>query len=285
MESGIRISSWATDDPDAGALRHAKGDGFPFRDILVARTYEPLADAAATLVARALAARLDDVAVIRAEEEALERQARHAALAIVGTPLRRRPARMPGGDPSVLAQRLRIPVVVVPQRCSTADLRAVQSIVCGVRDLADVSCVVAAGALADALDLQLVLVHVCEQTQLRTVGPVLVPPAVPAEATPQDRANARELLSDVAKKAGRAAPGTACPRVLEGPPGHLLCASGRDHRAAMIALTATRHRPLVNALLGSAARHVIRHADRPVLVCPRDLDPALGLVSPSGRSA
>jgi hypothetical protein len=36
-------------------------------------------------------------------------------------------------------------------------------------------------------------------------------------------------------------------------------------------------------LLGSAARYVIRHADRPVLVCPRDLDPAIGLASPSGR--
>ena len=285
MESGIRISSWATDDPDAGALRHAKGDGFPFRDILVARTYEPLADAAATLVARALAARLDEVAVSRAEEEALERQARHAALAIVGTPLRRRPATVPGGDPCVLAQRLRIPVVVVPQRCSTADLRAVQRIVCGVRDLADVSCVAAAGALADALDMQLVLVHAWEQTQLRTVGPVLVPPAVPAEATPQDRAIARELLSEVARRAGRTAPGAACPRVIEGPPGQLLCAAGRDHRAAMIAFTAPRHRPLVSALLGSAARHVIRHADRPVLVCPRDLDPALGLASPSGRPA
>ena len=283
MESGIRISSWATDDPDAGALRHARGDGFPFRDILVARTYEPLADAAATLVARALAARLDDVAVSRTEDEALERQARHAALAIVGTPQRRRSARMPGGDPSLLAQRLRIPVVVVAQRCSTADLSAVRSIVCGVRDASDASCVAAAGALADALDLQLVLVHVWEPTQPTTVGPLPVPPRTFAEATPQDRANARELLSEVARRAGRSAPGAACPRVLEGPPGQLLCATGRDHHAAMIALTATRHRPSVSALLGSAARYVIRHADRPVLICPRDPDPALDLPSQTRR--
>ena len=283
MESGIRISSWATDDPDAAALRDAKGDRFPFRDILVARTYEPLADAAATLVARALAERLRDVAVMRAEDEALERRARHAALAIVGTPLRRRPARVPGGDPCVLAQRLRIPVVVVGQRCSTADLSAVQSVVCGVRDAADVSCVATAGALADALDLQLLLVHVWEQTQQRTVGPLLAPAPAFAEATPQDRAAVRELLGDVARRAGRTAPGAACPRVIEGPPGQLLCAAGRDHRAAMIAVTATRRGPFVSAVVGSAARYVTRHADRPVLVCPRDLDPALDLASPSRR--
>jgi nucleotide-binding universal stress UspA family protein len=283
MVSGIVIRNAATDDPDAAPPRDAKGDGFPFRDILVARTYEPLADAAATLVARALAARLRDVAVIRAEDEVLERQAKHAALAIVGTPLRRRPARVPGGDPCVLAQRLQVPVVVVGQRCSTADLSAVQSIVCGVRDASDVSCVAAAGALSDALDLQLVLVHVWEQTQPRTVGPLLVPAPTFAEATPQDRAAARELLSDVARRADRTAPGAACPRVIEGPPGQLLCAAGRDHRAAMIALTAPRRGPFVTALLGSAARHVIRHADRPVLVCHRDLDPALDLASPSRR--
>jgi nucleotide-binding universal stress UspA family protein len=278
MDSGSGIST------AAAAPVESHGRRFPFRDILIARTYEPLADAAATLVARALAARLRDVAVIRAEEDVLERAARHAALAIVGTPLRRR-TRVPGGDLCVLAQRLRIPVVAVAQRCSTADLSAVQSIVCGVRDTSDVLCVAAAGVLADALDLQLVLVHVWEQTQLRTVGPLLVPPRVSAEATPQDRATARELLSEVARRAGRTAPGAACPRVLEGPPGQLLCAAGRDHRAAMIALRATRHRPLVNAWVGSAARHVIRHADRPVLVCPRDLDPALDLASPSRRPA
>jgi nucleotide-binding universal stress UspA family protein len=283
MESGIRISSWAADDPDAAALRHAKGGGFPFRDILVARTYEPLADAAATLVARALAARLDDVAVSRTEDEALERQAKHAALAIVGTPRRRRSARMPGGDPILLAQRLRIPVVVVAQRCSTADLRAVRSIVCGVRDASDVSCVAAAGVLADALDLQLALVHVWEQPQSRGIGLLPVPPRASAEATPEDRAAGRELLSDVARRAARTTPGAACHRVIEGPPGQLLCAAGRDHRAAMIALTAPRHRPSVSALLGSAARHVIRHADRPVLICPRDPDPALALPSQTRR--
>lgn len=269
----------------AAAPVESTGRRFPFRDILIARTYEPLADAAATLVARALAARLGDVTIIRAEDDVLERQARHAALAIVGTPLRRRPARVPGGNPCVLAQRLQVPVVVVTQRCSTADLSAVQSIVCGVRDNADVLCVAAAGALADALDLQLVLVHVWDQTQPRTIGPLPVPPPVSAEASLQDRATARELLSEVARRAGRTAPGAACPRVLEGPPDRLLCAAGRDHRAAMIALTSTRHRPLVNAWLRSAARHVIRHADRPVLVCPRDLDPALGLASPSRRPA
>jgi nucleotide-binding universal stress UspA family protein len=259
----------------AALLCDAKGARFPFRDILVARTYEPLADAAATLVARALAERLGDVAVIRAEDEILERHARHAALAVVGTPLRRRPAGIAGGDASVLAKRLGIPVVVVPQHCVGADLSGVRSIVCSVRNGSDVISVAATGALADALDLQLVLVHVWDQPQLNTVGPLFVPPAACAEATPQDRAAARELLGAVARRAGRTAPGTACPRIIEGPPGELLCGAGRDHGAALIAVTASLRGPLASAVLGGAARHVIRHADRPVLLCPTDLHRAL----------
>jgi nucleotide-binding universal stress UspA family protein len=108
----------AMDRPEAPAsVRDGTGAGFPFRDFLVARTYEPRADAAATLVARALADRMAGVVVIRAEGESLERQARHAALVVVGSPLRRRrPAGMPGGHASVLVRRLRIPVVVVPRQ-------------------------------------------------------------------------------------------------------------------------------------------------------------------------
>jgi nucleotide-binding universal stress UspA family protein len=257
----------------------AQGTRFPFRDILIARTHEPLADAAARLVARALAERLGDVAVIRAEPEVLDRHARHAALAVVGTPLRRRPASFPGGDPSVLARRLRVPLLVVPQGCRGADLSDTRSVVCGVRDNSNARGVAAAGALADALDLQLVLVHVRQPIQPTAGGPVLMPPAAVAEATPEDRTAARQLLGAVAWRAGRTAPGAACPRVLEGPPGELLCAAGRDHRAALIAVTASRLGPFASAVLGSAARHVIRHADRPVLVCPRDLDPALALGS------
>src|ERR671914_1336802 len=92
------------------------GVGFPFRDFVVARTYEPPADAAATHVALALAERMAGVGVVRAEGESLEEQARHAALVIVGRPSRRRPAGLPGGNASVLARRLRVPVVVVPRQ-------------------------------------------------------------------------------------------------------------------------------------------------------------------------
>jgi len=277
MDPGTVRRPAVMERPGAALPCDAKGGRFPFRDLVVARTDEPLADAAATLVARALAQRLGDVAVIRAEDEVLERHARHAALAVVGTPLRRRPAGMAGGDASVLAKRLGVPVVVVPQRCVGADLSGVRSIVCGVRDRSDVTSVAATGALADALDLQLVLVHVWEQPQLNAVGPLLVPPAACAEATPQDRAAARELLGAVARRAGRTAPGAACARVIEGPPGELLRSAGRDHRAALIAVTASRRGPLASAVLGGAARHVIRHADRPVLVCPTGLHPALGV--------
>jgi nucleotide-binding universal stress UspA family protein len=275
MDPGMVTGPAVMDRPGAALLCAAKGGGFPFRDLVVARTDEPLADAAATLVARALAERLGDVAVIRAEDEVLERHARHAALAVVGTPLRRRPAGMAGGDASALAKRLGVPVVIVPQRCAGTDLRGVRSIVCGVRSSSDVVSVAVAGALADALDLQLVLVHVREQPQLNAAGPFLVPPAASAEATPQDCAAARELVGAVARRAGRTAPGAACARVVEGMPGELLGGAGRDHRAALIAVTASRRGRLASAVLGGTARHVIRHADRPVLVCPTGLHPAL----------
>ena len=265
------------DRPGAALICGVREAGFPFRDIVVARTYEPLADAAATLVARALAARLGEVPVIRAEAALLDRHARHAALAIVGTPRRRRPAGMVGGDVSVLAKRLRVPVVVVPQPCAGADLSGVRTVVCGVRDLADAMSVAAAGALADALDLQLVLVHVWEPRELNAVGPALVPPTASAQPTPQERAAGRELLGAVARRAGRTAPGAACPRLIEGPPGALLCDAGREQHAALIAVTASRRGPLASAVLDGTARHVVRRADRPVLVCARSLDPALGL--------
>ena len=97
-----------------------KGCGvFPFRDFLVARTYEPRADTTAMLVADALADAVGDVAVLRVEA------------------------------------RLGLPVVV--QGRATVELTSTRSIVCGVRDVGDVACVAAAGALADALDLQLIL--------------------------------------------------------------------------------------------------------------------------------
>jgi nucleotide-binding universal stress UspA family protein len=279
MNPSIPRRQAAMDPAGALSVHDVAGVGRPFRDILVARTYEPRADAAASLVAHALAARVADVPVIRAEDEALERQARHAALAVVGTPSRRRPAGMPGGDPSTLAERLRIPVIVVPARSVGAELTGARSIVCGVRDRADIHCAAAAGALADALDLQLVLVHVCDQARPATVGSLFMPATALAETTPEDRATARELLGTVAHLAGRTAPGAACPRVLEGPAGDGLDRAGRGERAAIVAVSASRRGPVASAVFGSTARHVARRADRPVLICPRRPDRALRLDS------
>jgi len=59
------------DRPEQASVRDVTGAGVPFRDFLVARTHEPRADAAATLVARALADRVPGVVVIRAEGELL----------------------------------------------------------------------------------------------------------------------------------------------------------------------------------------------------------------------
>ena len=264
------------DRPEAASAGDVTGAGFPFRDFLVARTYEPRADAAATLVARALADRMRGVVIIRAEGESLERQARHAALVVVGSPLRRRPAAMPGGNASVLVRRLRLPVVVVPRQVGV-DLTGLRSVVCGVRDSHDTTSVVAAGALADALDLQLVLVHVWDEPAVNAPRPLVFAPGTFDAARPRAPAAVRALLGDVASRAGRRAPGAACLRVIDGAVGETLCRAGVDERAALVAVTASRRGPFASALLGSVARHVTRHADRPVLVCPRQPDPALRL--------
>lgn len=279
MDPGIPRRHAATNVPGALSAHDVEGVGLPFRDILVARTYEPRADAAASLVAHALAARLGDLPVIRGEGEALEPQARHAALVVAGSPSRRRPAGMPGGDPCALAERLRVPVIVVPARSVGADLTGSRSIVCGVRDRADIHCAAAAGALADALDLQLVLVHVCDTARPTTVGSLFMPGTALTETTPEAHATARELLGSVACLAGRTAPGAGCPRVLEGPAPQCLDRAGRDERAALVAVSASRRGPVASALFGSSARHLSRRADRPVLICPRRPDRALRLHS------
>lgn len=249
---------------------------FPFLDFLVARTYEPRADAAAILVAEALAQAVGDVAVVRVEDEALDHAARHAALVVVGTPARRRAPDMPGGDASQLAARLGIPVVVVPQDRATVDLLSTRSIVCGVRSVASTPCVIAVGALADALDLQLVLAHVRSHVSVPVAGGANVPAASSIQLA-QDRADARELLGDVARRAVRAAPGASCPRLASGTAADELCRIGIDERAALIAVAASGGGRLASAIRRSVARDLVRQADRPVFVWPRQPNPALTL--------
>jgi nucleotide-binding universal stress UspA family protein len=135
---------------------------------------------------------------------------------------------------------------------------------------------VAVGALADALDLQLVLVHVWDEPVAAAPAPLVLSPGPFDTARPRNLAAIRELLGDVARRAGRSRPGAACLRVIDGPVGETLCRAGGNERAVLIAVTASRHRPFTSALRGSIARHVTRHADRPVLVCPQDPGRALG---------
>jgi nucleotide-binding universal stress UspA family protein len=275
---GARRWGWMT---DAATIDGAGREGapFPFRDLLVARTYEPRADAAATLVARAIAERMAGVAVIRAEGESLDSQAQHAALTVVGTPLRRAPAAMPGGDASLLARRLGVPVVVVPRRVAL-DLAGLRSLVCGVRDERDAVCVNAAGALADALDLQLVLVHVMSDAPVH-VTPLVTMPAATARTAALAVPARRAMVAEVAARAGRLEPGAACLRIAEGPAGPSLRRAGREERAALVAVGASRRRPLAASILGSVARDVRRKADRPVLVCPHEPAAALRLNTPA----
>ena len=263
MHPGGSVSDAATID----ALDVAGGP-FPFRDFLFAQNGDPRGDAAAVLVAHALAERVPGGAVVRAE--LLERQARHASLLVLGTPRRRR-----RGNPSQLARRLALPVLAVPPR-ARSDMTGARSIVCGVRDRRDTACVAAAGALADALDLQLVVMHVWHDPVAAPASPLA---AVPTVRAGTDAAAARAILGDVIARAGRSAPGAACLRVTQGRPAAELCAAAVDEPAALLAVTASRRRPLVSALFGATAHDVVRDAARPVLVCPPQPNAALRLAS------
>jgi nucleotide-binding universal stress UspA family protein len=269
MEAAARPRDPGVQMTDVATKYGVDGGGRSSRALVVARTYEPRADAEAHTIARALAERIADAGVVRADGGSLAGLARQAMLVLVGTPRHRRPPSMPGGNASVLARRLGVPVIAVPAGGGAA-LVEQRSIVCGVRDRGDAACVAAAGALADVLELQLVLVHAWDDGLSGMAGPVVNAPVPYHPPAPPDLEALRAMVADAARAAGRVRPGAACQRIAEGPAPEALARAAAEEQAALVAVGASHRRPLAAALLGSVARQVTRHADRPVLVCADD---------------
>jgi hypothetical protein len=96
------------------------------------------------------------------------------------------------------------PVVVIPRRAAAMRRRHGCNVVCGVQDDDDAACVAIAGALADALGLPLILVHVMPSVAPAPVAlgaPIGLTAAI-AGRTVADRANGRETLDRVTRAAG-----------------------------------------------------------------------------------
>jgi nucleotide-binding universal stress UspA family protein len=144
------------------------------------------------------------------------------------------------------------PVVAVPPRAVAGGdgLLSGRSIVCGVRDPRDVAPVHHAAAIARDLGLALTLAHV-QPSSSATI-----------------RQDAEEMLRALGHAVSLNVPGETELCVLEGSAGLQLqrCAEARD--AAVVAVGASSRDALDAALTGAASRHLMRRADRPVMICP-----------------
>jgi len=171
------------------------------------------------------------------------------------------------------------PVVVVTRPAAATPQRHNASVVCGVRDDDDAACVAIAGALAEGLDLPLILVHVVPSLALAPLalgGPAGITAPITGR-TVNDRAAGHETLDGVVRAAGLPRPDTAGLRLVRGTPGPTLVATARRDKASLVVVSTSKRGRLQRALLGSAAGYLLRRCKRPVVVCPRDPAPAMRL--------
>jgi nucleotide-binding universal stress UspA family protein len=171
---------------------------------------------------------------------------------------------------SSLARDAAAPVVAVSTDGAT-DLSGVKgrAVVCGVRDRRDLACVRAAARVARGIGQPLVLAHVVQPA---------FPSALAVQASTQPVARERypevdallEECSATAEAVLDAVPGK---RVETGVPGPTLVTLARERRAGLLAVSSSSRGPLAAAINGAAARHVLRHAEMPVMVCPHAEEP------------
>ena len=201
----------------------------------------PARDCAAAAVGRELAGRLNLRRLQLPRPHAAASLDAALAVAPVGLRLYRGP---------------RIPVVVLtPVAAALPPLRG-SSVVCGVQDAADATCVAIAGALANGLRLPLVLVHVEPR---------------------RDRGDGRATVARVARAAGLDRPEDVAVRLLRGAPGRAIAAAARRERAALVVVSESVRRLPKRAIFVSATGCLVRRCEHPVVVCPRDPAAAMRL--------
>lgn len=166
-----------------------------------------------------------------------------------------------------------LPVVILSHRVAATSELDGRLIVCGARDESDAPAAATAAAIADALGLPLVLVHVLSPTpRVMVPGAAAIPGEQGFTVADLDRATAR--LERLVDAAGIADADLDC-RVVRGDTGPTLAALGRSEDAALVVVGATTRTWLSRALDPSVTGHLGRHCDRPVMVCPGDPAPAM----------
>jgi nucleotide-binding universal stress UspA family protein len=177
---------------------------------------------------------------------------------------------------SSLARDAAAPLVVVPAdgAAERGELPG-SAVVCGVRDRRDVVCVRAAAQVAQSLGGPLVLALVVEPPIPTALAVEAMPPTVP-----QARYGAADALLEECSDAAEAVLAVAPDKRVEtGMPGPALVKLARERHAGLLAVGSSSRGPLAAALGGAAARHVLRHAGMPVMVCPHAEAPQGGPTS------
>jgi nucleotide-binding universal stress UspA family protein len=173
-----------------------------------------------------------------------------------------------GGVAAELTREPLVPVIVVPPGVADTDLLLDgQTIVCGVRDEQDAASAHVAGQFAQNLGLTLTLAHVLGRSPIRISAEAPAPSILRSAA--DEFETATSALHAIARSVTINLPVRVDVAVLDGHPGPQLDRAAAARQAAMLAVGACDQAPVAGALAGSPPRYLMRHATRPVLLCPR----------------
>jgi nucleotide-binding universal stress UspA family protein len=170
-------------------------------------------------------------------------------------------------------RNLALPVITLPRsELGSPGLKG-GVVVCGARDERDAPALAIAAAVAGALYLPLLLVHVLPLVSRLVAGVPGVPQVY--GVTLEDKAWTKAMLERLAIAAGVEAPADDECRVVRGAPGATLAALGQSLDAALVVVSATTRHWVFRAFAPSVAGYLVRHSARPVLVCPTHPAPAM----------
>lgn len=161
---------------------------------------------------------------------------------------------------------LAVPLVTFSRSAAARPAIEGRVVLCGARDEGDAPALAIADAIAQALELRLLVAHVLPAIRPHASRSV-VPPCGP---TREERAWAAAMLARLAVAAGVEPPGDGGLRVLCGGAAADLAACARLEDAALVVVSATKRSRIRRMLSPSVARHLSRRCERPVLVCPKE---------------